>query len=93
MLIIIINIDRAPSSKDADTTILARLLNRTPLYVTLASALEEEPDDEDLQTRHCNHHQALDDAEVEYATLRAPDRAEVSVFSRPEVLLVAVDGG
>ncbi len=55
--------------------------------------MEEEPNDEDLQTRHGNHHKALDDAEVENATLRAPDRAEVSVFSGAEVLLVAVDGG
>jgi hypothetical protein len=82
---------RLPSSKDADTIIHARTAD--PLYVTLASALEEEPNDEDLQTRHCDHHQALDDAKVENATLRAPDCAEVSVFSCPEVLLVAVDGG
>lgn len=63
------------------------------LQVSRVAYLEEEPDDEDLQTCHAHHHQALDDREVEYPPLRAPDGGEVPVLARPEVLLVARDGG
>ncbi len=53
--------------------------------------MEEEPDDKDLQTRHGDHHDTLDDAEVEDPLLRAPYSAKVPVLPRPEVFLVAAD--
>jgi len=55
--------------------------------------LEKEPHNEYLQTRHCNHHDALDNAEIEYPTLCTPDRAKIAVFACTEVFLIAIDGG
>ena len=55
--------------------------------------LEEEADDENLQSAHANHHGALNETEVDDPALRAADGAEVSVLARAEVLLVPRDGG
>lgn len=60
--------------------------------MAVGSYLEKESHDEHLQTRHAHHQQALDDAEVKYAPLGAPHRAEVPVLPCPEVLLVTRDG-
>ena len=57
------------------------------LYVTLPSPLEEESDDENLQSSHADHHPDLNKAEIENTLFRAPHRAEVAVFARAEILL------
>jgi hypothetical protein len=54
--------------------------------------LEEEPDDEDLQASHTDHHQALNDAEIEDPSFRAPYCAEIPVLAGAEVLLISRDG-
>jgi hypothetical protein len=61
-------------------------------YVALSRALEEEPNDQNLQSRHPNHHANLDQTEIEDPVLGTPDRAEVPVFSCAEVFLHATDG-
>lgn len=53
--------------------------------------MEEEPNNKDLQTSHGDHHDTLDDTEVEDPLLRAPHGAEVPVLPCPEVFLVAAD--
>ena len=50
--------------------------------------LKKEPDNKDLKASHANHHQALNNTEVEDPPLRTPDRAEIPVLSRSEILLV-----
>ena len=60
---------------------------------TLPSPLKEKPHHENLQSRHRNHHQPLNNAKVENPPLRAAHRAEIPVFARPEVLLVPADRG
>lgn len=62
------------------------------LNLTFSCTLKEELDDEYLQTSHTHNHQTLDDAEVEDARLGAVHRAEIAVFPRAEVFLVAADG-
>lgn len=59
------------------------------LYVALPRALEEEPDDKDLQGAHADDQARLDQAEVDNPLLGAPDSAEVAVLARAEVLLVS----
>ncbi len=59
---------------------------------TFPSALKEEPDDKDLQRSHGDHHEALDDREVEDPSFGRPDRAEVPVLSGAEVLLIPRHG-
>lgn len=61
--------------------------------LTLSCALEEEAHNKDLQRGHRNHHQRFNHAEIEDAALSAADGAEVSVFTRAEVLLVPGDCG
>jgi hypothetical protein len=63
------------------------------LYVALPRTLEEEPNDKNLEGAHGNDESNLDEAEVNDPLLRAADRAEVSVLSGAEVLLVPGDGG
>lgn len=60
---------------------------------TFAGSLEEEPHNKHLQSSHGNHHQSLNHAEVPDTALGAAHSAEVAVLARPEVLLVARDGG
>lgn len=67
-------------------------LNNTTGVLTLSSTLEEETDNEHLKARHGNHHQALDDTEIEDSPFRTPHGAEVAVLSGTEVLLVSGDG-
>ena len=62
-------------------------------YNTFPSALEEEADNEDLQSCHGHKQARLHQTEVEYPLLGALDGAEVAVLARAEVLLVAGDGG
>jgi hypothetical protein len=62
-------------------------------HIALARALEEEPDNEDLQSGHDNHQAAFHQGEVEDPPLGAPDSAEIPVFTCAEVLLVSRDGG
>ena len=54
--------------------------------------LEEEPDDEHLESSHTDDKTTLDHAEVLDSLLCAPDGAEVSVLASTEVLLVTSDG-
>ena len=56
-------------------------------HITFPSTLEKEPHHQDLQPRHRNHHTHLDQTEIEYPPLRAPNRTEIPVLSRPEILL------
>lgn len=55
--------------------------------------LEEKAHDEHLQASHGDHHERLNNAQVEDSPLCAPDRAEVAVLSGAEVLLVTCDSG
>jgi hypothetical protein len=59
---------------------------------TFPGTLEEEAHNKDLQRRHGNHHQRLNNAEVEDTALGTPHGAKVTVLARAEVLLVAGDG-
>jgi hypothetical protein len=54
--------------------------------------LKEEPYDQDLQSRHPNHHTDLDETEIEDPVLCTPDCAEVPVLSCAEVFLHAANG-
>lgn len=65
------------------------LLARTPL--TFSGTLEKEPDNQNLQCRHTDHHTHFHQAEVEYSLLRAPDCAKVSVLSGSEIFLHPAD--
>ena len=60
-------------------------------YIAFPRPLEEEPDDQDLQSRHPNHHPYFDQTEIEDSLFRTPDRAEVPVLSCTEVFLHAAD--
>lgn len=62
------------------------------LYVTLPCALEEEPDDKDLESAHADDQAGLDQAEVDNPLLCAPHGAEVAVLACAEVFLVPGDG-
>jgi hypothetical protein len=55
--------------------------------------LEEEPNNENLQSGHGNHHEAFNDAEVPDSAFRRPHGTEVAVLACSEVLLVTGDGG
>lgn len=59
--------------------------------IAFPSSLEEELHDKNLQCCHCNHHYALDYAEVEYPPFRTSDRGEITVLSCAEVLLISRD--
>jgi hypothetical protein len=59
---------------------------------TFPGTLEEEPHNKDLQRSHRNHHQRLNNTEVENPALGTPHRTEVTVLTGTEVLLVAGDG-
>ena len=59
--------------------------------LTFPSPLEKEPHNKNLQPRHTNHQTALNYTEIEYPALRALNGAEITVFARAKVLLVAVD--
>lgn len=61
--------------------------------LTFPRALEKEPNNEHLQPRHCHHHQALDNTEIENPLLSTAHGAEIAVLARPEVLLVPTDCG
>lgn len=63
------------------------------LHVTLASASEEHPHNKHLQASHADHDGTLEQAEVKHALLGAPNSAEVPVFARAEVFLLAGEGG
>jgi hypothetical protein len=58
---------------------------------TLPSALEEEAHNKHLQRSHRDHHQRLNDTEVEDPALGAAHGTEVTVLTRAEVLLVTRD--
>ena len=58
---------------------------------TFPRALKEEPDNEDLQSSHTDHHPIRYYAEFKDPRLRALDSTEISIFPRPEVFLIAVD--
>lgn len=58
-----------------------------PSHISLPRPLEEEPHNEDLQSRHRNHHQPLNDTKIEDPPLGTPDRAEIPVLSCPKVFL------
>jgi len=64
-----------------------------PSNIAFPGALEKEPHNEDLQPGHCDHHDALDNAEVENPPLSAAHCTEIAVFSCAKVFLVAVDSG
>jgi hypothetical protein len=51
--------------------------------------LEEEPNNEYLQTTHGDYHGDLDQTKVDNSGLGASDGAEVSVLSRAKVFLVS----
>lgn len=57
--------------------------------LTLPSPLEEEPHNKHLQPSHRNHHQTLNNTEIENSSLGAAHGAEVSVLTRTEVFLVS----
>jgi len=59
--------------------------------LTFPGALEKEPYDEHLETGHGNHQCRLHQREIEDSPFRAPDSAEVPVFSCPKVFLLPVD--
>ena len=59
--------------------------------LTFPGALEKEPDHQNLQTSHTNHHAHFDHTEVEDSLLRTPDCAEIAVLSCPEVFLHSAD--
>jgi hypothetical protein len=63
-------------------------LMETVVSLTLSGTLEEEPDNEHLKSSHTNHEPTLDNAEVEYPSLRALYGAEIAVLACPEVLLI-----
>lgn len=65
--------------------------NQSAKERTFSSSLEEEPHDEHLQGSHRDHHQTLNDTEIENPPLRTPNRAEIPVLPCAEVFLVAVD--
>ena len=58
---------------------------------TFPCTLKEEPDNEDLQPCHTDHHAIRYYTEFKDPRLRALDSTEISIFPRPEVLLIAVD--
>jgi hypothetical protein len=60
-------------------------------YVAFPRALEEEPDDQNLQSRHANHHSHFNQAEIEDSTFCAPDCAKIPVLSCAEIFLHAAD--
>lgn len=59
------------------------------LYVALPCALEEEPDDKDLESTHADDEAGLYQAEVDNPLLGAPDGTEVAVLTCAEILLVS----
>jgi hypothetical protein len=59
--------------------------------LTLARSLEKEAHDKDLQPSHGHHQQALNNAEVEDASLGAAHGTEIAVLARTEVFLVTGD--
>jgi hypothetical protein len=54
--------------------------------------LEEELNNENLESTHANHQRHLDQAEVDDPLLRAADGAEVAVLAGTEIFLVSRDG-
>jgi len=54
--------------------------------------LEEEPDNEDLQACHTDHHQALNNAQIEDPSFSTPHCTEIPVLAGAEVLLISRDG-
>ena len=63
------------------------------MRVTFACPLEKEADNKHLKAGHSNHQSRLDHTKIEYPVLGALDRAEIAVFSSPEVLLIPMDCG
>ena len=59
--------------------------------LTFPSPLEKEPHNRNLQSSHSGHHAHLDETEIEYSLLRAPDRAEIAVLPCAEVFLHATN--
>lgn len=59
--------------------------------LTFPSALEKEPDHQDLQGSHTDHHQHLDQTEIENPLFRTPDSTKVAVLPGPEILLHPAD--
>jgi hypothetical protein len=64
-----------------------------PATHTFSSPLEEEPNNEHLQSSHSNHHANLNDTKIEDPLLGTPNRAEIPILPRAEVFLVTADGG
>lgn len=60
--------------------------------LTFPSPLEKEPHNKHLQPRHRNHHQTLNNAEIENPSLGAAHSAKVAVLARTEVFLVSRNG-
>lgn len=58
---------------------------------TFPRPLEKEPHDKNLQACHTNHQPTFHHAKIEDARLGALDGAEVTIFARTEVFLVAGD--
>ena len=63
----------------------------SPSYISLPRALEKEPHNKHLQPSHTNHHQTLNNTEIEDSPLRTPNRAEITILSCTEVFLVSCD--
>jgi hypothetical protein len=61
--------------------------------LTLPRALEKEAHDKHLQPSHGHHHETLNHAKVENASLGAAHGTEVAVLARAEVLLVTGNRG
>jgi hypothetical protein len=59
---------------------------------TFPGTLEEEAHNKDLQGGHRNHHQRLNNAEVEDTALGTAHGTKVTILTRAEVLLVARNG-
>jgi hypothetical protein len=60
-------------------------------YIAFPRPLEEEPNDQDLQSRHPYHHPYFNQTEIEDSVFRTADRAEVPILSCTEVFLHAAD--
>jgi hypothetical protein len=58
-------------------------------FHTFPCTLEEEPDDEHLETSHRNHHKTDYAAEVEDSLLGRADGAQISILSCSEVFLIS----
>ena len=61
---------------------------REKAQLTLPTTSEEHPDHKDLQPSHGNNQPTLNKTEIPNPALRTPDRAEIPILPRPEILLL-----